>query len=181
MIRNIINKLRYHKKNSSDLLWSKQSEFNDNWEKRNKLIASYVDLPGTVVDVGCGMMWLEKYLRHDNLYLPINYIKRDRRTINDVNNNLLPYIKADIAVFSGFIEYFDHIDKFIYSIRQLKLKRIVMSYCTTAVFHDIATRKGLNWINHLSMYELLLIMLIDYNLIHIDCIHKNNIFVFGNK
>jgi hypothetical protein len=47
---------------SVDALFSKPAEFDEAWKARIAHLAEFVDTGGPVVDIGCGMMWLEPLL-----------------------------------------------------------------------------------------------------------------------
>lgn len=166
----------------SKQLWTQDEEFHPDWELRNKLIASYINIPGIVADFGCGKMTLEKYLKPNNSYLPIDVHRRDNRTIVfDVNRHSLPSINADIAVCSGFLEYVVDLRQFVHSIQNCRFKMFIMSYCTTNDFPDLRKRRSLNWVSHLSISDILYLFLSQFNLSAIDDFNKNSIFVWITK
>lgn len=167
---------------SSSQLWTQDEEFDANWELRNKVIASYITIPGVVADFGCGQMLLEKHLKPANTYLPIDFHRRDARTLLfDVNKDIFPVITADIAVCSGFLEYVKDIDRFVSDLQSNAFKAIIISYCTTEHFPDLKNRTKLNWANHLSVFEIMNLFLTSYNLSSIDNVNNNSIFVWSIK
>ncbi|WP_009633331.1 hypothetical protein [Synechocystis sp. PCC 7509] len=169
-------------KSNDSQLWSKTEEFDASWKTRIALMASYIDVPGTVADFGCGMMWLEAYLSKDNPYLPIDYIQRDSRTIVlDLNRDSIPNLNADIAFLSGILEYIEDLDSFLQQLIECKFKKILVSYCTIENLSSIKIRKKLNWVSHESIFIILSVFCKKYTLVHIDRISNNTILIFNNK
>lgn len=184
MIKKIIYNNRFIAKRfpSFDRLWTQDEEFDSRWELRNKVIASHITIPGVVVDFGCGKMLLEKHLKDEHTYLPIDLHRRDARTLLfDVNKDSFPAINGETAVCSGFLEYVKNIDQFVSDLTSCAFKMIIISYCTTERFPDRVNRKGLNWENHLSVFEIMNLFLTTYNLSAIDDVNSNSIFVWTLK
>lgn len=179
----IFGKSALNAKQSSDAkLWSSGIEFDEAWKNRIALMASYIDIPGEVADFGCGMMWLEQFLKTDNIYIPIDYIKRDDRThVVDLNVYPLPVFEADVVIFSGVLEYIESIDKFYAETMRSNFKKIILSYCTLEKHGNIASRKSLNWVSHESVFSILAIFTKDYDLTAIDDVNTNTIMVFNRK
>lgn len=167
---------------SGSPIWTQEEEFDSRWELRNKVIASYIDSPGIVADFGCGMMTLERYLKPQNCYLPIDCHRRDNRTlVFDVNHESFPPVNAEIAVCSGFLEYVEDVGRFVNGLETCAFKMVIISYCTTEHFPDMGNRNYLNWTSHLSIFDILNLFLPKFNLRAIDDVNKNTIFVFGKK
>ena len=163
-------------------LWTSETEFDTAWKKRIELMASYIDIPGKVADFGCGMMWLENFLKSENSYVPIDYIRRDERTIViDLNVGPISAINAEIAFLSGILEYIEDIPKFISQLTDNNFKLIILSYCTLEKNSDVGVRKSLNWVSHVSLFELLSLFTNKYNLTAIDDFNINTILVFKKK
>jgi hypothetical protein len=166
----------------NDKLWSSNTEFDETWKNRIALMASYIDIPGSVADFGCGMMWLESFLKEDNSYIPIDYIKRDDRTIVlDLNNNSISQINADIAFLSGVLEYVKDPQKFIFELTDIGFKKIIISYCTLEKFGSISARSDINWVSHESIFSLLTMFTVRYTLTAIDDVNGNTILAFTKK
>jgi hypothetical protein len=164
--------------------WFKEDDFDVLWKNRIQKMSSYIDneKPMRIVDFGCGMMWLEQYLNSFHIYVPVDYIKRDDRTIVvDLNVYPFPVIEGDIAFLSGILEYIVDIDKFYNEIVQNEYKMIVLSYCTLEKNNNINARHMLNWKSHLSIFTLIYIFTQDYVLSIIDDYNNNTILVFNRK
>ncbi|MGA2781901.1 MAG: hypothetical protein ABSF13_08280 [Smithella sp.] len=184
MLKKIFYKNKSNKKviSYSAQRWTQDEEFDPKWELRNKVIASYINCPGIVADFGCGKMTLERYLKPHNVYLPIDFHRRDDRTIIfDVNHDPFPHINAAIAVCSGFLEYVEDIDRFVRGLETCSFKEVIISYCTTEHSPDLKIRQALNWVNHLSIFDILNLFLPTFNLSAIDDVNKNSIFVWLKK
>jgi len=169
-------------KESKKLLWSNESEFDELWKMRITVMASYIDISGVVADFGCGLMWLEPLLNQSNSYLPIDYIARDSRTlVLDLNVDQIPDLNVDIAFLSGILEYIKDVNAFINQLTNRNFKKIILSYCTLEKFNNINSRISLNWVSHISIFEILLLFTKEYDLIAIDHFNENTIFVFKKK
>jgi hypothetical protein len=164
-------------------LWSQDSEFDEAWKGRISRMASYIDKTGTVADFGCGMMWLEQFLAPGNVYLPIDYIRRDERTlVVDFNNDPFPKISGEVAFLSGSLEYVKDIKGFLRNLMNAGFPEIVISYCTIDKYPDMRARRALNWVSHESIFSILEIFCEQYSLAKIDnSVEANTILVFRRK
>lgn len=167
---------------SPALLWSRQEEFDHRWKKRIEVMASYIDVPGVVADFGCGMMWLEPFLKKTNTYLPIDYIKRDERTVVvDLNQHPLPPLSASVGFLSGVLEYISDLRGFLNYLQEAKLNKVILSYCTMENIPDLRMRKSLNWVNNESVYVLLSAFIRRYDLTAFEDVSQNTVMVFDRK
>jgi hypothetical protein len=178
----MLKKWLNNKNKERHILWSSESEFDEVWKKRISVMASYINIPGTVADFGCGLMWLEPLLNQENTYLPIDYIARDPRTlVIDFNVDLIPELNAEIAFLSGVLEYVKDVNKFVDQLTNRGFKKIILSYCTYEKFNNINNRTSLNWVSHESIFQILSLFCKNYNLVAIDDVNNNTIFVFERK
>jgi hypothetical protein len=179
LLRNIFST----RNKSANKLWSQSSEFDEAWKKRISRMASYIDKSGTVVDFGCGMMWLEQFLGSGNVYFPIDYIRRDDRTlVVDFNNDPFPKISGHVAFLSGSLEYVKDMKGFIRNLMAADFRQIVISYCTIEKIPHMRGRLGLNWVSHESVFSLLELFCEQYNLTQFDnSMDTNTIMVFRKK
>jgi hypothetical protein len=164
----------------SEKLWSSKDEFDERWKERIATMSSYISIPGTVADFGCGLMWLEHMLGPNNTYLPIDYISRDNRTqVIDFNAAPLPRINAEIAFLSGSLEYVVDVKGFVEYLIETGFKQVIVSYCTIELIPQRRTRQQLNWVSHESVFTLLSLFCPPYSLTNLDRTHgANTIFVF---
>ena len=150
---------------SGGKLWSDEKEFDENWKRRISAMAAFIDMPGPVADLGCGMRWLEQFLREENPYVPVDYVRRDERTlVIDFNADKLPELGAKVAFLSGSLEYVKEAVMFLGTLTGMGFEQIILSYCTTEKFHDMKVRRGLNWTSHLSIYQILTALTGQYDL-----------------
>jgi len=129
--------------------WEDLEYFDESWRKRIEEMARHIAPGESVMDLGCGRMWLKEFLK-DNTYYPIDYKARDGETlVINFNKHEYPDRKVDVAVVSGTLEY---IKDYSWFVRQMSLgcKRCIVSYCTTESYPDIGSRKRKAWKNHLS-------------------------------
>jgi hypothetical protein len=170
---------RNDSKRSDKKLWSESTEFDSAWKTRIGTMASYIDVPGTVADFGCGMMWLEQFLGAKNTYLPIDYIRRDERTIVlDFNRDPLPTLEAEVAFLSGCLEYVHDVPAFLRELTSRKFKQIILSYCTIETWSNRRTRRELNWVSDESIFRILSAFLPNYCLTQIGDISGNILLSF---
>lgn len=159
--------------------WKKNEFFSETWIKRILEMAKYIKDNESVIDLGCGKMWLKTYGNIKN-YTPVDYKNRGKGTIIcDFNLNEFPEIKADIAFVSGTLEYIVDPKWFINSISQV-CNKCIISYCILEENNDMKVRKQNNWMNHLNRNELIeLFSNQNFELMEENShIEANRIFVF---
>ncbi len=149
--------------------WKRIEYFNEDWKQRIEMMSRYIDKNDSVVDMGCGLMWLEKYIPNTVEYHAVDYKYRDKNTvICDFNKLEYPNISADIYFLSGLLEYIRHPNSLIENICTYSEKCII-SYCTVDIFDDIPLRRYRGWESHLSKSEL------------IDIFTKNNMYLLSSE
>lgn len=138
-----------------DKKWEHFEYFDDSWKKRIEIMSNYIKPGETVLDLGCGKMWLKEYLKQDNLYIGVDYKVRGENTLLcNFNLKEFPKFKVDISFVSGTLEYINNLGWFIGQISYYS-NSCVASYCATNHFPDIKFRKKLGWVNHLSDEEII--------------------------
>jgi hypothetical protein len=76
------------------------------WIPRSVKAARYFDQCDSVVDLGCGTMSLECYLKPGTKYIPVDVARRDKRTILvDLNREPLPILTAGGIAGLGLLGY----------------------------------------------------------------------------
>lgn len=125
------------------------------WEPRSEGIAKYIKPNSVVLDVGCGVMSLEKYLPEGCRYLPCDIVSRDERTqVVDLNKGEFPDIRdATIITLIGVLEYITDLDNLFRKLKQTHLP-IILTY---TVYHPVYEQKNKvtdGWVNHLKEMEL---------------------------
>lgn len=134
--------------------WREIEYFDETWKERLKLMAKYIPEDVTIMDLGCGLMWLKEFIQC-KAYYPVDYKKRNEETIVcDFNKQEFPNIKSDYIFIAGCMEYVKNATWFVNKI-SLHSDNCVMSYCCTDQFQDIDERKKLSWVNHLSKKEII--------------------------
>lgn len=135
--------------------WKSIEYFDDSWKKRIFQMSRYIRTEDSIVDYGCGKMWLKEYLSKSNTYIGVDYQKRDDATIVcDFNKKEFPNLNSTVAFVSGCLEYVEDPKWFLNKIAEHHEKCII-SYCCTDQFEDYKQRKDLGWKNHLSKRELI--------------------------
>jgi hypothetical protein len=162
----------------ADQRWGRPSAFDDRWKRRIRKMASYIDTPGTVVDFGCGPMWLREMLPLGNPYIPLDIEKRcPDCLVVDLNRDDIPDTGAEFAFLSGVLEYIADLPGFFHRLTSQDYRRIILSYCTTDRHPYRWLRRHLNWVSHASTHQLLRALLQGYVLVAIDEVDSNPIFV----
>jgi glycosyltransferase involved in cell wall biosynthesis len=127
---------------------------NEAWDKRARLAADLVAGEPAVVDLGCGMMCLEKHLAPGVRYLPVDVVARDDRTVlADLNREPLPKLPADCIVVCGLLEYIHDVPKLLTAMAK-HYKTIVISYNSTDTVPAIAERQSHAWVNNFTVTTL---------------------------
>jgi len=134
--------------------WKDIEYFNDQWKERIWQMAQYIPPACTVLDLGCGKMWLSEYLRECR-YIPVDYCDRGKGTyIYDFNKAEFPNVKADYSFVSGCMEYVESPRWFIEQI-STHSGACVISYCGREYFPDLQGRMARGWKNNFSKNELI--------------------------
>lgn len=117
------------------------------WSARAALAAEWLVGEAAVVDLGCGTMNLERYLAPGQVYIPVDVVARDGRTlVCDFNREPPPKTQASAAVCLGLIEYILQPSAFMVELRRL-YKSVVISYCTTDAPQAPPLRREHAWVN----------------------------------
>lgn len=162
--------------------WRQIEYFDATWKNRLKLMAKYIPDNVTLMDLGCGPMWLKEFIKC-KAYYPVDYKIRNQDTIIcDFNKGEFPGIKSDYSFLAGCMEYIKDANWFVGKIASHS-DNCVMSYCCIEQFRDINERRKLAWVNHFPKNKI--IDLFEKNgmkLITEDkYLQHNTIFVFAAK
>jgi hypothetical protein len=136
--------------------WSQRTSFDQKWSHRSKMAAAHIPENATVLDIGCGTMFIEKELKPGCHYIPVDVARRDERTIVcDLNLGQYPDVHGVTHVtMLGVLEYLTH--PAIYWDWVVKFGvRIVMSYVTFKPTFTSSQRRAKGWINDLTREELI--------------------------
>ncbi len=135
--------------------WKKIEYFNTDWKNRIEIMAQFIQDGDSILDLGCGQMWLKEYIPKNCVYIPVDYQKRDSETIIcDFNKNEFPELKVNVAFVSGCFEYVNDYTQFVNSIKRF-CDKVVISYVSTDIEPDIYKRKKNAWCNHLNKSQFL--------------------------
>lgn len=159
--------------------WRTFEYFDPCWNNRIQEMAAYIPAGASVLDLGCGKMWLQQYL-HDSPYYPVDYTDRGAGTIVcDFNIRQFPEQHADVAFVSGTLEYI-HDSKWFVSCISKNCDQCVISYCLKEYYPDQTFRRKQSWVNSFSRDEIIQ-MFSDAGFqlnAESDAIEKNIIFNF---
>lgn len=130
--------------------------FDPAWKQRIELMASLIPVESkSVMDLGCGKMWLKAFLPEAVDYIPVDYTDRGAGTIVcDFNQGEFPPHQADTAFISGCLEYVHDYRAFIRLITQHN-QHAILSYCSTNYISSQRRRFKQNWVNDLSEADII--------------------------
>lgn len=164
--------------------WEQVERFDPEWKRRIERMSSFIDTEDrSVVDVGCGPMWLREYLPPNTKYTGIDYKHRGSDMIVcDLNSQETPKIQSDVWFISGCLEYLDDPDGFI-SCAANHSKKCIISYCAMENFPLLPERMKRGWRNHLQSEHIKSIFIKNkMNLVHFEVLPSlNTFFVFSHK
>lgn len=127
------------------------------WENRSRLAAEWLQNEKIVADIGCGLMALESFLPEHTVYLPMDVVRRDERTVVvDLNREPIPQFTCDAAVMLGVLEYIDDVGAIFEQLR--RFPRTLISYNHISI-NDFLWKMGLrkkhvDWRNRNSKASL---------------------------
>ncbi len=106
-----------------------------------------------MLDLGCGMMDLERHLARGTVYIPSDLMRRDGRTIvADLNAGELPDTDADVVTMLGVLEYIHDPSALVTALAR-RYDRLVLTY-NPADIDGKRDRRALGWFNDLSSAEV---------------------------
>lgn len=161
--------------------WKDIEYFDTAWMNRTKTMASYIPVDKTVLDLGCGQMWLKNFLKM-KAYYPVDYKKRgDETIVCNFNKHEFPNVNTDYVFVAGCMEYVVDFEWFVKQI-VTHSNNCVISYCCLEEFPDLDRRRGLTWVNNLSKNDLIKLFTSNgMTLIAEDECASNSIFVFSKN
>lgn len=136
--------------------WQDVERYDPAWKIRIERMASHVDPDdASIVDVGCGPMWLREYIPAEMKYIGIDYVARDAGTlVCDLNKDKIPNVLADVWFVSGCLEYLTDPSSFIKVVSD-NAKKCILSYCDLRNFPSREEREKRGWKNHLASDDIL--------------------------
>jgi hypothetical protein len=129
--------------------WSNSDNLLSSWSERAKIVAALLAPPGIVLDLGCGKMDLEKFLKSGITYKPSDIVLRDDRTIVcDLNNGEMPQTEATVVTMLGVLEYIYEPEKLLAQLAA-QWSRVIITYCP-ADLDGVRERDAHGWVNALT-------------------------------
>lgn len=151
MIRNIIKKIKLKLTKKK---WQDIEYFDIAWKNRIRAMASLIKGEKSVLDLGCGEMWLKESLDSDVKYYPVDYVSRSKDVIVcDFNKKEFPQIEVDVVFVSGCLEYVRDVDWFLDCISKAT-NVLILSYCALENVPNKERRKKNCWVNDMKLEEL---------------------------
>ena len=123
--------------NENDNRWLKRESYAPGWNKRTEIIASLIRPGESVLELGCGLMWLRQCLPPGCIYTPSDMTDiHGAEMIIDLNAPVLPEIQFyDVAVMGGVLEYIHDVPKIIHWL-SARIKALIFSYATYNRFYS---------------------------------------------
>lgn len=138
--------------------WRKIEYFDERWKNRIRGMSQYIGPKESVLDLGCGPMWLKQCLGPANSYHGCDYQDRGPGTlVCDFNAQQFPDVQADVTFISGCLEYVEDVEWFTAKVAAAAPKCII-AYCIVRTGDDLAKRRQNAWVNDLTEVELIALM-----------------------
>ncbi len=160
--------------------WKDIEYFNKQWTERIEKMSVFISPSESVMDLGCGKMWLRSFLDSSNTYYPVDYtLRSDDTIVVDFNKNQFPDLKVDVVFASGVLEYIDNPKEFVRKISECS-KKCIISYCTVEYFPNREERVGHKWVNNLAFNDVVELFKANNMKMTNNLLSENNntIFVF---
>lgn len=132
--------------------WKDVETFDETWKQRIQLMASFIPKEAqSVLDVGCGRMWLREFISPHIKYVGIDYVERgDGCIVCDLNRAEFPEGSFDVIFVSGCLEYVKDYRWFLRTTAQRCRMRLLLSYCVLDHFNNLPQRRALAWVSDLT-------------------------------
>jgi len=173
--------VKYFQSNKKVPEWKQFEYFDESWKERVRQMCKYIPISASsVMDLGCGKMWLQEMLDVQIKYIGVDYVKRGKDSIVcDFNKREFPSNSVDVIFVSGCLEYINDPEWFIEKIAQHS-PICILSYCTLETFPSLEERRQYCWKNHLTKDELIFLFYKNSmeNRIFEHTSTNHNIFVF---
>lgn len=126
----------------------------EHWNARSAFAARLLEDQPSVTEFGCGMMYLEKYLKEEQYYCPSDVVQRDGRTlVCDLNKESVPLTSTTAVAMLGVLEYLFDVPRVLAEAAQ-RYQVMVVSYCVTDASSAPKERREHAWVNAFSTSEL---------------------------
>lgn len=164
--------------------WKALSD-NEDWNERADLVKNWLAEAESVLDVGCGVQYVEKLLAPNSKYLGIDIVERSSYTrVMNLNDEMIP---ADLlstyhlSVFLGVLEYLNA--PLLHLAEACKhSRRIVFSYTPVDYVSAIEVRRCNDWVSDLSTKEINeFILLQDVDIEYCCRFDSQVIYVLSNR
>jgi ubiquinone/menaquinone biosynthesis C-methylase UbiE len=137
--------------------WKDVETFDESWRRRIQIMAGLVTSDArSILDVGCGRMWLREYLPRTCEYRGVDYVSRgDGCLVCDLNRHEFPPESVDVVFISGCLEYVEDYRWFLRTVAGCVRKQVILSYCVLDRFDNMPQRRASAWLSDLSEATLL--------------------------
>jgi hypothetical protein len=133
-----------------------EPEVSKSWKPRSEAAAPLLADAASVADLGCGHMMLESSLQPGQIYIPVDLVARDDRTIVcDFNRESLPDTAATHFAALGLLEYIYDLQKFLFALRKPFVGGVATFYTRRDTTEEQRLSNG--WVNHHTEDEILAI------------------------
>ncbi len=132
------------------------ADLNDRWRPRANVAAKWLAKAQSVADLGCGSMVLQRSLRPGQVYLPVDVVRRDERTlVLDLNcvSDLARLPTAEASALLGVLEYCYDVGALTAALRG-KYQQVVATFNFRRPVESPEDRLAHGWVNHFDQTEL---------------------------
>ena len=128
-------------------------DVSDAWSPRAAFAARMLSDAESIADLGCGHMLLERFLRPDQRYVPVDLVARCSRTVVcDFNRDQLPALGVTHFAALGLLEYIYNLDSFLRAVRGQFVGGVATFYVCRGTTET--ERLGAGWVNHHTEQEI---------------------------
>jgi hypothetical protein len=134
--------------------WKADDSFHEAWNERTERMAGLV-LPGKIVlEFGSGQGALTKYLPEGCTHIATDIVDRGPGSlVYDLNSRSAPALpKADVAFFSGVLEYVNDVPRSLVGIIE-NVEEVICSYAPTELNPE--RRRSHGWVNDYTSDQLI--------------------------
>ena len=136
--------------------WKQIERFEKVWAQRITKMSLFIPKETcSILDIGCGEMYLKKIIPQNIDYLGIDYVLRGEDSkVYNINHKEFPTGHYDVIFMSGILEYATNLPWLLEKVYS-QCNHVILSYAILENFNDIKIRKGNAWKNHMSEEQLL--------------------------
>jgi hypothetical protein len=135
--------------------WSRPESVVDGWELRAKNVASLIPAGASVLDLGCGVQSLRRFLSPASSYTPADIVKRTEDTIIvELNKGEWPTGRWGYVCSLGVLEYLYDIRQYFNGASRI-CTNLIVTYNVNTTTAKQETRVERGWLSDFSASDIL--------------------------